>query len=89
MFLPENFDNASRRSMKISSNKPTVDKELDSTNEGTFPDATRRLTRDLCHFVVLDENSKSANGFLPICGSTRVIGGLVDFRPIMRNECKI
>jgi hypothetical protein len=56
--------------------------------EGTFPGATYRLTRGLCYFVVLDETSKSLKGFLPVCGSTRVIRVLLDFRPTT-GYCKI
>ena len=60
------------------------------TDEGTFPGAARRLTKDFSHFVVLDETSNGLEkSSSPICCSTRVVPVIVDFRHTLRNARKI
>lgn len=59
------------------------------TYEGAFPGARRRLSRDLYHFVELNETSSRYDMFVPICSSARIISVLLDFRPILRNAWKI
>ena len=47
--------------------------------EERYPSVTLRFEPDICHFVELDETSKSLEGFLPMGLWSRVMAFLLNF----------